>query len=540
MLAVPRTQAAQAPVTGGLELASPNILVTIGSPAEERARVRQLLGDTTAAGFLIRTPALIASPVPIERTSAIRVWPVLPEAIVASNSSLPSLGNDGALWAGRGVSFLVRGGVAVQAGRITLVLDPELAYAQNRGFQTIRSALTGQAPATGPYQAPWFTGPYSIDLPLRFGDQSYTTLTPGQSALTVDLGRVAVGVSTENQWWGPGARNALVMSNAAEGFAQLFVRTARPLRTRLGDIEGRVILGSLTSSLYFTPPDSTTTDYRALSGAVFTLRPALAPALTLGVERLVLTPIRTAGAELGHAFDVFFRNANLGTGATPRTPSSSDQITGLFARYLLPPAGTEVYGEITRSELPRSVRDFLLAPLNTGAYTLGVAHAARLQRAASVVVRVELTDLEQSRAFTDRPIPPDYYTGRAAPAGFTNRGQILGAAIGPGSQSQFIGADYYAPRWQLGAFAERVRNQNDALYRVFGTGLFHHDVTIGGGLRGGLRLPYLDARAELTANNRVNYLFQNGRANLFAIGTVDVSNYGLTLSLSPHLPHNSH
>jgi hypothetical protein len=52
------------------------------------------------------------------------------------------------------------------------------------------------------------------------------------------------------------------------------------------------------------------------------------------------------------------------------------------------------------------------------------------------------------------------------PRGFTSRGQPLGAAVGPGSQSQWAALDYVAPRWQAGLFAQRVRHQNDALYRV--------------------------------------------------------------------------
>lgn len=541
-LAAPRRQLAQTPAAPPAT-AEPsriwNALATIGSPAEERARVAQLLGDTTAAGFLIRTPTML---VPLRATATDagpRLWVVAPEAVVTTNSSLPASANDGALWAGRGVSALVHGGFAARAGRVTLVLVPELTYAQNLPFQTIQSALSGQTPATGPFQAPWFTGPYSVDLPLRFGDQPYALVALGQSSLTLDLGPAAVGLSSENQWWGPGARNALLISNAAEGFPHAFVRTTRPLHTQLGDVEARAILGALTPSLYFTPPFAGSAAGRTLSGAVATLRPAAAPALTVGVERLVLTPVRTRGAVLGHAADFLYRNANLGTGDSLHIPRSSDQLTGAFARYLVPQVGTEVYGELARSELPRTLRDLLLTPLNTGAYTLGLAHASRVQRTGSLVFRAEFTNLEQTRNYTDRPPPPDYYTGRAAPAGFTNRGQVLGAAIGPGSQSQFVGADYYAPRWQLGAFVERVRNQNDALYRQVGPNIARHDVTLAGGLRGGVRLPYVDARADLTAGNRLNYLFQNGYANLFTLGTVDVSNVGLTVSLSPRLPHRS-
>ena len=154
-------------------------------------------------------------------------------------------------------------------------------------------------------------------------------------------------------------------------------------------------------------------------------------------------------------------------------------------------------------------------------------------------MRLELSNLEQTRNYGDRPNPPDYYTGRAAPAGFTNRGQVLGAAIGPGSDSQYLAADYYAPRWEVGLFGERVRNQNDALYRQVLPNYRRHDVTIGGGVRGGARFRYLDARAELRADNRLNYLYQNGSGYLFGLGTVDVGNVGLTLSLTPRLPNAS-
>ena len=527
-LAAPRRHAAQVPGA---------VLAPIGGPDEERARVRQLLGDTTAAGFLIRTPATLGAA--RGDGAGPHAWLVAPEALFVSNSGRATVGNDGALWAGRGAHALVRAGAALRVGRVSVVLAPELTYSQNLGFQTIAAGLEGQTQPVGPFQARWFTGPYSVDLPLRFGDQPYTVVTLGQSAVTVDLGPVAAGVSSQDQWWGPGARNALLLSNAAEGVPHAFVRTARPLRTRLGDVEGRIILGTLTQSLYFTPPFANSDTGRALSGAVVTLQPAVARGLTVGAERLVLTPVRSAGAVLGHAADVFFRNSNLGTGDSLRTPNGSDQLTGLFARYVATSIGTEVYGEFTRSELPRTVRDALLVPLNTGAYTLGLAHAARsplLDPNGRFAVRLEFTNLEQTRNFSDRPPPPDYYTGRAAPAGFTNRGQVLGAAIGPGSQSQYVAADYYAPRYQFGLFGERVRNQNDAFYRQILPNYVRHDVTIGGGVRAGARVRYLDARAELRADNRLNYLYQNGQGYLFGLGTVDVSNVGLTLSLTPRLP----
>ncbi|GJG88464.1 hypothetical protein tb265_36450 [Gemmatimonadetes bacterium T265] len=459
---------------------------------------------------------------------------ILPELDVVRNSAIDVADNDGALWAGRGANVLLRGGIAVRAGPFTAVLDPELTYSQNLAYQSQPAFSTGQRPGigtfAGSFAAQWFTGPYSADLPTRFGDQSYSVVGLGQSYVGLTTGPVVFGLSSENQWWGPGTRNALLMSNAGEGVPHAFVRTARPLHTRFGDVEARWMLGEPTGSLYFNVPASVP-DGRVLNGAVATLRVAAAPDVTVGLARLVLSPGQ--GSIFAHAFDVLIRNQNLGTGDTLRTGLRSDQLTSVFSRWIIPSARTEVYGEFARLELPRSIRDFLIAPLNTGAYTLGLAHAWITPAAGALRASVELTNLEQTRNFSDRPPPPDYYTGRAAPRGFTTRGQPLGAAIGPGSSSQWTALDYYTPRWQLGVFAQRTRNQNDALYRVALPNAFRHDVSLAGGLRGGVRYAGVDARATLAYTDRLNYLFQNGTFNYLGIGSVDVQNLTLGLSLSP-------
>jgi hypothetical protein len=342
---------------------------------------------------------------------------------------------------------------------------------------------------------------------------------------------VDVGLSTENQWWGPGVQAALLLSDAAAGVPHAFLRTARPLRTPIGDVEGRWIIGGLAPSLYYTA--SLRDDVRSLSGAALTFTPRAAPGLTVGLARLVLAPARSSGAVLGHAFDVFTRFENLGQGDTYRTPMRSDQLATVFGRWLVPVAGAEVYGEWGRSELPRSLRDLLLAPQNTRAYTFGVAQATSLARGHAVRTQLEFTNLEQSRVLADRPPPPDWYTGRAAPLGFTQRGQPLGAAIGPGSSSQSLAVDYYAPGWQGGLLARRVRFQNDALYRVPLANIVRHDVAYAFGARGGVRLAQYDLRAELTSQRRLNYLFQNGGSNFRGVRTVDLQNLSLSFDVSP-------
>ena len=511
------------------------VLVTLGSPDDERRRLGQLLGTDSTPGTLLRSPSTLSAAL-AARSRLVRVHLLYPELRTTRNGALPTADpSDGALWAGRGISVLARAGLAARIGRVSLVVVPELTRSQNLGFQSTPAGPSGQFPSTGSYAAEWFSRPpYSVDLPVRFGDVRYATIGFGQSSLAVDVGPTAIGFSTENQWWGPGVQNALLMGSAAEGVPQGFVRTRRPLRTAIGDVEARWLVGGLTASRWFR--NNAPLEPRSLSGAVATLRLRAAPGLTVGAARLVLDAVPTSGRIAGRAFDVFTRNDNLGAGDTLPTRRDTDQLTSVFARWVFPESGTEAYAEIARQELPRSLRDFFLAPLNTGAYTLGLAQAWRVRGNGAVVGRLETTSLEQTRTFTDRPPPPDFYTGRAAYEGFTNRGQPLGAAIGPGSSSQWAAVDWLGERAHLGLFARRVRYQNDALFRVFLANLSRHDVAVGGGVRGGWRLAGWDARAELGLSKRMNYLFQNGAAYTFGVGTVDVQNLTLSLDVSPRAP----
>src|SRR5690606_22671650 len=119
------------------------------------------------------------------------------------------------------------------------------------------------------------------------------------------------------------------------------------------------------------------------------------------------------------------------------------------------------------------------------------------------------------------------------PQGYTQRGQVMGAAIGPGSSSQFLGADYLGERWQLGLFAGRIRWDNDAYYLTQEPFPLDHDVSILGGLRGGARLGGAWIDLELTRAKRMNFLFQNDATVLGQAGTWDFDNHTLRLTVTP-------
>jgi hypothetical protein len=503
----------------------------LSSLAAERARLVEITGDTTQLVPLGNPrlsdliPALNRLPV---SGSRFPVYVVLPDVRVVRNSDLPYSLNDGPLWAGRGWSLSFTGGLGFEqpykSARLRAVLAPTVVYSQNLPFQIFPNTTPARSDYANPFHGPDAS---SIDLPHRFGDRHVLGFDPGRSSISVEFPRVTAGATTENEWWGPAIRNTLIMSSNAAGIPRWFVRTTKPVRTRIGDVDVKLIAGTLTQSHFFDPNAS---ENRTLSGIRVQLRPAFDSTLTLGFARVVYVPVGPFAspftATLSHAFDVFTRWENLDP------VSRSDQIGSIFARWIFPPSGFEVYAEWARMALPLTATELLTAPHHSGGYTLGFQWARARKKTRYVRLQAEVTYLEQSLVFPSE-LTPDFYSGVASPQGYTQRGQVIGAAIGPGGSSQFIGVDYIARRWQFGGFIGRVRWDNDALYRQGAPTFFRHDVSVLSGLRGAWRAPVIDLSAELTVARRYNYLFQNGFANPGLYRDVNVNNLTLALAATP-------
>lgn len=493
-------------------------LTTIGGAAEEGLRDAQLRGRAPVDGFLIRSPSSLAA-------GGNGVWIVAPEATLAWNSAIPFSINDGALWAAKGLSGLVMAGVQAQAGPVRLVLAPELSYTENGAFDDILPYDWGPEQRAR-YRAPWQSGTHSIDLPVRPGSGERRRLHPGQSSLTVRAGPVALGAATENQWWGPGVRNAVLLGGQAAGIPHLFLRTARPLTTPLGRVEARWIAGGLRESEWFNADASD--DWRSLSAAAVVLTPA--EGVSLGLARSVYSGADGAAGALKNGADVLLRWRGAGDTLAARP---FEQMTSLFGRMVLPADGAEAYAEWVRYRLPGSVRELLERPEHTQGYTVGMQWL-RPAPGGSVRLQAEHTYLEKSPSYRALPMG-SYYASRAVPQGYTHEGQVIGAPVGPGASGQWLGVDWLGRGARAGVFAGRIRWANDALYdKPAPNSTFRgHDVTLLGGLRGGADVGGARVSAEWTAGKRWNYLFQgyaydwNQREN-----AVNVVNHTLRLQLS--------
>lgn len=493
--------------------------------AASRWRLDQLTGGAPAQGFLLRSTSSLWAASEADAAAGLVVLP--PRVHTGWNSALPYGFNQDGLWPGRGWSAQLRGGGRIGVGRLRLVVAPQLEVHQNRGFQTIPA----QHQELSRFASPW-RSTSSIDLPQRFGDRSYLTWGWGESSLGVDAGAVTVGVATEQQWWGPGSRNALVLSSNARGFPHAFVRTSRPVTGRWGSLEARWVLGALTESPYFD--SATDNDHRSFNGVAVTFTPSAEPGLSLGVARAIYATLPEARQLSAHALDVL-RVGNARRDA--QDPARAwDQVSSLFFRWLLPESGFETYGELARTRLPGSVRELLLRPNHTMGYTLGLQWAREVGEGGRVWVNPEATHLEQSGDFTQAPTSV-FYRSEVVPQGYTHGGRVLGAGMGPGS-SQWVELGYGRRTWEVGAFAGRIRWDNDLYYtsfvpRLHQIGFVSHDVSTLKGVRATAVSSWGSVEAEFTDALRLDYLFQNSSLGFNTTDAVDIRNRTLRLTVTP-------
>ena len=422
------------------------------------------------------------------------------------NSGYPHGVQTGLLWPGRGAHAMWTAGVDYRAGPLHVGLFPQLAWQQNRAFSFVPFA--GDSGSIYAYRwAPSATGHHPrIDWPQRHGDDAFFSTSFGQSFVSLELAGVRAGVSTENLWWGPAQRNSILLGNDAPGFPHVFIGTPRGIATPIGRVAAELVWGRLTESDYFNadPED----DHRFFSGLVVSIQPRWVTGLSLGAARLYYQPYEQIGiADLLPFLETPFK-LGLITPDNPRGENVADQLFALFLRYALPATGFEVYGEWARNDHSQNLRDFFAEPDHSRAYTLGFQQVI-VGRARWYRVRGEITQLGLSKTIAHRPTPR-YYVHHLVRQGYTHRGQLLGASIGPGAEAQFLGFDMLTRRGSHDVFVERVRYDEDAFYtyvspRYDFTG---HDAELTAGTNHFMRLRPLELSAGLSYSMRFNRGFR--------------------------------
>ncbi len=435
----------------------------VGSEAERYLRVLQVAGKAPLYPWTLRgfTPREISRVLPdaeehpwrhrldftLEEPQGVERGWVLPEAGILFNSAYPFGENDGAVWAGKGFTGIVRGGGYVRFGPLHLRVAPEAFWAQNASFELANNGL----PDDGAFRDGRF--PSWIDRPQRFGNDSYGRLGLGSSAIHLALPGVTVGVSAAGQQWGPALHYPLLMGNNAGGFPHLFLQTAAPVNLWLVHLHGRFVVGRLDQS--GLSPVQEGELRRFVSAAVLVLTPRTLDGLELGVARFVESIWPEEGIRSEDIFRPF-------TGVThdhltTENPREENQLASAFLRWVIPRAGMEVYGELIREDFSRDLRHNLEEPDDLLSRVIGFQRVwartgNRLVALRGAVVSAEVHHSERMdrfRVWAPRLLPRYIHTGVAQ--GHTHNGQILGSPTVYGGSGWTLGVDLYGEegRWTV-------------------------------------------------------------------------------------------
>ena len=398
----------------------------------------------------------------------IQILPV--QWMVQYNTHHPFSLNDGAMIPARGVQTIASAGVYAQYGPLSIQFRPEVLYAENRDFEGFPEAHS---------DAVWkaYYGIYNyIDLPERFGDQTYQKVTWGQSSVRLTVGPASLGVSNENLWWGPGMRNSLMMSNNAPGFKHITLNTVKPVKTPIGSFEAQLIGGRLDSSGFYPPvlernnigtsyikakPD----DWRYLNGIVLSYQPRWVPGLFLGATRVFQTYWGDMGNTLNDYLPVIIPMTKKQLGEEEEDSKIRDQIASLFARWVWKEAHAEIYFEYGREDHAWDAVDVFLQPEHTRAYILGIRKLISLKKYPDQFIQVALEATQLQNTFSGGTRgQSSWYLHTQLIHGYTHDGQILGAGIGPGSNMQTLAVSWINGFKVLGIRLERFVHNNDFHY----------------------------------------------------------------------------
>ena len=407
------------------------------------------------------------------------------------NSAYPYGANDGPVWAGRGLTSVVSGGIAVALGPISIAIDPLAFRASNKAFELLPNGITGPQ-SFG--QAGIFAG--LVDRPQRFGSGAYSRLDPGNSSIRFNSRLVTFGVSTANEWMGPAAEYPFILGTNAPGFPHIILGTGEPLNIWIGRIHARLTWGRLNQSDYSPVVGPARFAFDTSTGTVVTggtirlttagqmlLVPRGIPGLEIGISRFFHVP--NVDGEPSSAFwrkpvkVLFLRNEQ----EQGDIGGYDNQLASAFFRWVFPRSGLEVFGERGFEDQLYDLRDLILDLDHEREYMLGFQKVLRGSSSKIDLLRFELVNYQAPGLARVRG-EAGIYVHSTLRQGHTNRGQLLGSSPGVGwaAGSTLSWTRYSVANRTTATFRRIVRDQRGDFHT---SGLFDprsSDVIVAAGI----------------------------------------------------------
>ncbi len=397
------------------------------------------------------------------------------------NSHHPYNRNNGSMIPNRGIQNRLSFGFYTRLGPLTIQINPEHIYSENKDFDGFWE---------GHYPIIWATR-YNLwnhtDIPERFGEKRHNNLLLGQSSLRLNYKGLSLGISNENLWWGPSIRNSIMMSNHARGFKHITFNSTKPLKTFMGWFEFQLVSGRLEASGY-TPPNPDyeyggtklyfpknnqipeIDDWRYFQGLVISYTPKWYKNISLGLIRWV--QMYSAQVEGRYYWMVgspsyfpVFKNLFRKNDAYENYEAQTDQAGGIFFRWVWPKSKAEIYTELHFNDTRQNLRDLLLDSDHSRARTIGIRKLFDLNK-NKLLFEWEWTQLEQTKGRVLRDAG-SWYEHLWIYHGYTNYGEVIGAGIGPGSNSNYFSLRKLNKKSKYGVAFEIIDQDNDFYYEAF-------------------------------------------------------------------------
>lgn len=414
--------------------------------------------------------------------------------------------NDGPAWGGRGLNNTIGFGFSGKKGRLTYVINPIIYYSENRSFY-IGSELTS---------SPEFQNPYyneRIDYVSRYGDEPLLGVHPGQSEISFDLNKFEVALSSQNMRWGPGLYNPVLMSTNAPGIPHFRVGTNNPLNTKIGEVEASIFWGLLRESDYFN--NDSADDWRYFTAINLGYRPSFFEGFSMGINRIFYTQTRYL---TGFFYDA---SRTISTGFIDETREQQvsgritndvyDQILSLTLDWEDEETDLRIYMEIFRGDFASGIAPLLEQPEHNQGFMAGFIKGFELSRESE---KIWFTFEHSALATWETSFlsaGPTVFTHDTNRQGYTNNGQIIGSAIGPGSQGNAVTLSYQKKNHFIMIEYQRSRYNDDYFYTTFMDkgGPSPQDIEHQVGLKFNGRYSNIEYTISSSYANRDNYLFDD-------------------------------
>jgi hypothetical protein len=389
---------------------------------------------------------------------------------VQNNNVMPLGYNEGTLYPAVGFQRRWSLGVHLRWKFLDINLQPEWVIAEN----SPPPVFIGN-PQDGNYITRiFFMINNQIDYYSQFGEAPLKTFFPGQSRIAFQLKHISTGVSTENNWWGPGFKNSLMMTNEASGFLHYFLQTRKPVITPIGSFEGKGIVGMLENPSMLSPEDKY---FRPLwAGGIENKNNSLRMLKAFMVN---WQPKWVPNFYLGYSFA--HQNYFTNEGPQPNKdyfPNPKMNMGAFLFRFALPKDHAEFYGEFGQPDKLVGPSSFFGDSTKTG-FIIGGRKLFPLgkRKKSFIEFEIEFAQLQLMnpalviKATAGEPNRFSWYTSTEVRQGYTQNAKLLGASIGPGSNSQTINLSWHRGNNLIRLHAERLVKNNDFyVYQYYGSG----------------------------------------------------------------------